>query len=73
MESKRTTPQTNSSSSAVVSKSRNDGGNPAAFQVRGERHNHETQLQNLHGNSIARGHLFLLERLQHSAQISVAS
>ena len=57
MESKRTTPQT---TPARLRWYLNQGmmeAIPAAFQVRGERHNHETQLQNLHGNSLARRHV----------------
>ena len=57
MELKRTTPQT---TPARLRWYLNQGmmeAIPAAFQVRGERHNHETQLQNLHGNSLARRHV----------------
>ena len=58
MESKRTTPQT---TPARLRWYLNQGmmeAIPAAFQVRGERHNHETQLQNLYGIFTARGHDF---------------
>ena len=58
MESKRTTPQTTPARLRWYLNHGMMDAIPAAFQVRGERHNHETQLQNLHGNSTARGHLF---------------
>src|SRR5260221_10198057 len=58
MESKRTTPQTTPARLRWYLSQGMMEAIPAAFQVRGERHNHETQLQNVYRIFTARGHDF---------------